>query len=289
MSYLGKVQETIDYIEIHLRDEIDLELVTDSTDFSRWHYQRIFKACTGHSIGDYLAKRRLSLAAEELRLTKRSILDIAIDFQFGSHEAFSRAFKRYFNSTPREYRNGECKNLTFPRLKINFDYLKHLYRGVSMTPNLKEFEKLTIVGIKGEFIKALDPQSDNMEIIPKLWNDFFSRIGEIKNISGPTVGAIDSSTNTPKQMDYIAGIEVSSVSDLPEGMVSLEIPKGKYAEFIHEGPVSNIDKTLDYIYGSWLPSSKLQRTDGPEYEVYPENYNPDSETAKMSLRIPIKS
>lgn len=101
---LSDMQRALQYIEINLKSELSLETVASSAATSKYHFHRLFQAYTGMTLASYIRKRRLSNAASELLTTDRRILDIALDYEFESQEAFTRAFKKMFHMTPGEYR-----------------------------------------------------------------------------------------------------------------------------------------------------------------------------------------
>ena len=94
MNYLSKIQNSIDFIEVNLRQDLNLSKVSDSAYFSKFHFHRLFHAITGENVMFYIRKRRLTEAAKELLITDKSILEVALEYQFDSQESFTRAFKK---------------------------------------------------------------------------------------------------------------------------------------------------------------------------------------------------
>jgi AraC family transcriptional regulator len=95
-----RIQKSIDFMEENLREPITLEDVARVTCFSLPHFYRLFNALVGRTIKDYLRLRRLSEAARDVASTGRSILDIALDYQFSSQESFSKAFRQAWGVSP---------------------------------------------------------------------------------------------------------------------------------------------------------------------------------------------
>jgi AraC-like DNA-binding protein len=112
MAYDDKIHESLDFIEKNLTNTIRLEELSNIVYLSKYHYHRLFHALTGDSVKRYISKRRMAEAARELATTPSRILDIALKYQFGSQEAFTRAFKRLYGMAPGEYRRlyavGSC-------------------------------------------------------------------------------------------------------------------------------------------------------------------------------------
>lgn len=104
MNYYERVQQAIDYIEDHLRDDIELQHVAGEAYMSLSSLYRLFFSITGYRVKEYIRARRISEASRALIGTDRRILDIALDYMFESHEAFTRAFKQLTGQTPQACR-----------------------------------------------------------------------------------------------------------------------------------------------------------------------------------------
>ncbi len=98
------IKELIDWIQDNLEKPLSINIVARKSGYSPWHLQRLFKEATGDSLAKYIRKERLQNAASDLVNSHRSIADIACQYQFDSHQSFSRAFKKMFAMTPTSYR-----------------------------------------------------------------------------------------------------------------------------------------------------------------------------------------
>ena len=122
MNYYERIQRSIDYIEEQLTGPIRLEQAASEACFSTSHFYRIFHALVGHSVKEYIRKRRLSEAAARLISHEGRIIDLSFDYQFESQEAFTRAFKKLFGMTPGEYRRAGNLENVLPRLDVIAEY-----------------------------------------------------------------------------------------------------------------------------------------------------------------------
>lgn len=104
MYRMNFVKELIKWIQNNLEQPLSINIVASKSGYSPWHLQRLFKEQTGDSLAKYIRKERLQNAASDLVSTSRSIADIACQYQFDSHQSFSRAFKKMFSVTPTSYR-----------------------------------------------------------------------------------------------------------------------------------------------------------------------------------------
>ncbi len=104
MKYNSVIQKVIEHIEIHLHEIISLETVAQLAGFSKYHFHRVFLNEVGVSVSEYVRYRRIANSANLLIYTNEKIIDIAFYYQFESQEAFTRAFKKYYNLPPGQYR-----------------------------------------------------------------------------------------------------------------------------------------------------------------------------------------
>ncbi|MFA8342931.1 MAG: GyrI-like domain-containing protein [Rhodothermaceae bacterium] len=291
MDYFERIEKVINFIEENLQKKITLEEVASEACFSKYHFHRIFNAIAGETLGDYVRKRRLTVAAKELLFSNKKIIEVAFDLQFESQSTFTRAFKNMFNLTPGEYRK-KGEHLVFSaREPVKLTELKRLHRGFTMKPELKEIEEFTVVGME----KTVTLKTNYL--IVELWEKFSQRIDEIKNRIGteyfevckPFEEGEKEKFTEDSEFTKVASVKVSKVEDLPEGMTAVTVPGGKYAVFTHKGKSMEIKSTYEYIWGKWVPSTDLEVDLRYSFELYDERFlgpeNPDSE---MEIYIPIK-
>ena len=108
---MSAVLKTVWFIETRFRDnELSLETMAEHAGVSRSHLSRIFPVATGMQLSSYLRGRRLTEAAKELVNGAPDILNVALDVGYGSHEAFTRAFRDQFRA---DTRGGTAE--AFPR------------------------------------------------------------------------------------------------------------------------------------------------------------------------------
>lgn len=117
---IRSLTDALEYIENHLSDEISQEDCARAACCSLSGLQKMFRYIFHRSVGDYITRRRLTKAAQELHTGELSVLEIAMKYGYGSAEAFTRAFSRLWGMTPTAYRkewrfSGLCPKLDFPR------------------------------------------------------------------------------------------------------------------------------------------------------------------------------
>ncbi|HSP47103.1 MAG TPA: AraC family transcriptional regulator, partial [Clostridiaceae bacterium] len=104
MGYEVYLQKTIDHIEENIREPITIEGCAEAAGFSKYHFYRLFTMYVGVPLMEYVRKRRMAYAMQEVSQGRR-ILDIALDYGYSSERSFCRAFQREFGDTPGKFRN----------------------------------------------------------------------------------------------------------------------------------------------------------------------------------------
>jgi AraC-like DNA-binding protein len=106
LSSMNPAQKALWFIESHLAEGLTLDEIAGVAGISRFHMVRAFAAATGLSVMRYVRARRLSEAARALANGAPDILTLALDADYGSHEAFTRAFRDHFGVTPEAVRGS---------------------------------------------------------------------------------------------------------------------------------------------------------------------------------------
>ncbi|MGL5437240.1 MAG: effector binding domain-containing protein [Lachnospiraceae bacterium] len=287
MEYLEVFERAIIYMENHLDDAVSVHEVAKASGYSYYHFTRIFKSVLGESIGNYLKKRRLSRAAHKLLYSERKIIDIAMESGFVSSETFSRAFKIVYQVSPITYRSNRLDVFLGNKKEIDRDFLLHITSNITIQPQIKKIDNIYVAGIRG---------TAKLNDIFALWQQFAEKQSDIsdKHPSGRTFGICEyqkaaETANYDMEVSEVIGMEVVTYDNLPSGTITKTIPAGKFAVFTHKGPLADILKTYQYIWGTWalLTDEKIDERD--DFEFYDERFtgreNVDSE---IDIYIPIK-
>lgn len=106
MDWISGIQKAVDYVEVHITEDLDYNEIAKQAYSSPFHFQRIFSILCGYTLGDYIRMRQLTLAGNELASTNAKVLDIAVKYGYDTQESFSRAFTRFHGVSPSQVRNG---------------------------------------------------------------------------------------------------------------------------------------------------------------------------------------
>ncbi|MGA7810220.1 AraC family transcriptional regulator [Bradyrhizobium sp.] len=276
---MNPAQKALWFIESHLAGPLTLEEISKVAGISRFHMVRAFAAGTGCSVMRYVRARRLTEAARALASGAPDILNVALDADYGSHEAFTRAFRDHFGLTPEALR-GSAR---LDHLKLQEPILMDSTATDHLEPPRFETGKAFLVaGIGDRF------SHDNGAGIPGLWQRYQQMVGEIPDRVGQVAYGVCCNGDDSGNFDYIAGVEVSDFSDLPRRFSRVRIPEQKYAVFAHGEHVSTIRRTVNTIWNHWLPSSGLKAADAPNFERYDENFDPNTGNGGFEIWVPIR-
>jgi AraC family transcriptional regulator len=267
MGWVESLQRAIDYMEDHLLNDLSIEEIAKQAHVSEFHFQRTFTILTEISVGEYLRRRRLTLAAQELSNTGSKIIDIALKYCYDTPEAFSKAFRRQHGLTPSQARNNIGKLKSYNRLTIQVT----LKGAEPMKYKIVEKESFQVIGVKRELSCV---NGENLKEIPKMWDDIHAdgtndlllkmNNGDIKGVLGVCV---DKRDKQQQLMDYWIATEHDGAT--PEGLLNLELPASKWGVFEVHGPMPDaIQKVWKQIFSEWFPSSHYEHAGTPDLEVY---------------------
>ncbi|MDE7307062.1 MAG: GNAT family N-acetyltransferase [Lachnospiraceae bacterium] len=95
---------TIDYIESHLHEKLDLDTIASAIHYSKYHLHRMFRSTAGLTIHDYIQRRQLTEGAKLLVFSDKPILEIALTAGYESQQSFTDIFKIMYKKSPNQYR-----------------------------------------------------------------------------------------------------------------------------------------------------------------------------------------
>jgi AraC family transcriptional regulator len=276
MNLVGKA---LWYIESHFTQDISLEQIAAAGEVSRFHMARAFGLATGRPVMRYVRGRRLTEAARALSLGASDIPGVALYVGYGSHEAFTRAFRDQFGVTPEAVRQrGDLDNL-------------EIVEPINMTENetitLEEPRReagaaLLIAGLRARYSDA------TIAGIPLQWQRFAPFIGTIPGQIGNVAYGVCCNFDETGQFDYVCGVAVSSLADLPADLNGVRIPARSYLVFRHLGHVSGVPATWQAIMGTWLPRSGLRMAHAPSFERYAEEFDAHSGLGGVEIWMPVE-
>ncbi|MGZ3782442.1 MAG: GyrI-like domain-containing protein [Pseudobdellovibrionaceae bacterium] len=272
-------------------EAISVQEICNQVPLSNWQFQRLFRAFVGDSIGSYLRGRRLTLAADILVHSEKRILDIAVDLQFGSQEAFTRAFKGQYKVTPGQIRENPQYLKLYKKPRLTKETLSHFQVGIQREPKICKLGPLNLIGMETTITSFLGEHPDFESKLPEFWKNF-DRAKRDHSLNSNAVNygvAISSSENMfEEDLKYFAGIPAPIPKEIPPGFVTLYLGEQLYAVFENVGLADKSLATIDYIYGIWLPESGYQRAKGFDFEIFDGRYTLTDPASISQYCIPIE-
>lgn len=282
MDWLDRMNNTIDYIENNLSQEIDIEQIAKTACCSTYHFQRLFSFITDISLSEYIRHRRLTLAALELQNSNNKIIDIALKYGYNSPTAFTRAFSATHGVTPTSARVKGTKLKSFPKITFHISIIG----GSEMNYRIEEKKGFRLVGIKEVVTKI---GGANMRRIPDIWKEVCtSDMGEkiVSLSNGEPSGLMGICANfRDTEFDYF--IASSTNQKVPDRMEELIVPANLWVVFECVGAIPDtIQNIWKRIFTEWFPSSGYEHAEAPEIEWYSDG-DPSADDYKSEIWIPV--
>lgn len=165
MNYYERIQKSINYIETNLKEELIIEKVAREAYMSLSNYYRMFFSLTGHTVKEYIRKRRLTLATNDLLTSSRTILDIALDYDFDNGDTFTKAFKKVTGHNPREFKK-QRKQYYFERMNL----LKMYYEECELDekyPDIRVLKNMPPMRVAYYCYYGKEPEDGAFKVITK--------------------------------------------------------------------------------------------------------------------------
>ncbi len=267
-------------IESRLHETPTLDDIARETGLSRFYISRVFAEETGLTLAAYVRSRRLAEAAKALLAGAHNILDVALAAGYGSHEAFTRAFRAEFGSTPEEVRaRGQQAPLRLQEpLRMNAEPRVPL-----AAPRLAILPATRYVGLSRRYTMT------ELGGIPQQWDAFQQRLAGLDRDRVPAAfGIVHNAANNGEDVDYLCAVPADGGLAPGEGLVSFEHPAMRVAQFEHRGHIAAIRATTRTVFEEALPAAGLQ-AEGPVdlIEVYGPGFDPRSGFGTVGLWVQV--
>ncbi|WP_394843838.1 AraC family transcriptional regulator [Pendulispora brunnea] len=299
--YQAAVERTVLRITETLDEALDLAALARGAALSSFHFHRIFRGMMGETPLEMHRRLRLERAAWQLLARDTAVTTIAFEAGYETHEAFTRAFRAAYGSSPSAFRQGAAEIRSAcerpqqielaARSGVHFRHepakellVRFLIGEVIMNVTIEEMPELRVAAIR--HVGPYDRISEA-----------FARLGGLAAPAGlfqaPGLKMLaiyhdDPETTAPEQLQSDAGITVGPGVRVPDGAVEVKIPAGRYAHATHVGPYTELGDCWSRLMGGWLPQSGHRVGSGPAYEVYrnnPTNAAPHELTTDLYLSL----
>lgn len=266
-------------IERNLDKPLSLGEIAAACGGSKYHLAHAFGAATGLAVMEYVRARRLSHAAERLAAGAPDILDLAMESGYGSHEAFTRAFRARFGVTPDAVRNRKSVEdiAMMTPIRPPAGPVAQLPE-----PRIVDAGAMLVVGL------AERQSFASKQNIPAQWQRFMARYAEIDDKVDAIPLGVCTDVDDDGHFNYVCGVEVTRINEAPRGLTVLRIPSRTYAVFTHEGHVSAIVETYTAILDHWLPANGRVAADGASLERHRPTFDPRTGLGGVEIWMPLQ-
>ncbi|UOE94801.1 AraC family transcriptional regulator [Alkalihalobacillus sp. LMS39] len=270
MDSLESMNGAINYIEENLIGEIDFQEVARMARCSEYHFKRMFSFLAGVSLSEYIRRRRLTLAAFDLKHGNEKVIDIALKYGYHSPDAFTRAFQSLHGVTPTEARRDFHSLKAYPKMTFQLT----IKGGTEMNYKIVQKDAFRVVGWKNRV--NLVPTGTNPEIA-EMWESISDETyAQIEGLSElEPRGIINVCTNFSEErsqhgeLDYY--IAAATTKPCPDNLDELQIQEYTWAVFEVDGDWDKVQEAWGRIYSEWFPSSGYEHVEGPEILASKEN------------------
>lgn len=303
--YVERVNLALHFIHENLDRPIDLKEIAEASNFSIYHFHRIFLALVGETVNDYVGRKRLERAANLLIFKRElSITEIAVITGFSSSANFAKSFKLYFGVSPSRTR----KPVSAEDSKIGKIFSKHgkafnpteLYPQIvanGVTSNPRQFEEISmnvkVMEVKDQVACTLaSPAGYESESLFKTWDKLIAwahNYGIADEKQRRFALCHDNPAITPiEKCRYEAAIVVGPDARIVEPFTKVVIPSGKYAVAHYKGAPEETSNFHMSLYSNWLPNSGFEPGDWPLMERYLNDVRKDG-YVEMEVYVKLKN
>ena len=279
---MSAIAKTVWMIESRFRDPLSLDEMAAHAGVSRSHLSRIFPLATGYSISSYIRGRRLTEAARMLAEGAPHILGVALDAGYGSHEAFTRAFREQFEVTPDELRKRRSLNTLHLVEPIRMDPAEKTRLA---PPRIEDHPAIRLAGLGAHY------DGRTLANIPDQWTRaapyFQEMTGNRVGDAFAVVGRMDEETDG---FDYFCGVPVAATKEVLPGLSVMTLPATRYAQFAHRGHISELRATCAAVFEDGLPDAKFEADHSyfSFLEYYGPDFNPQTGLGTVEVWVAIK-
>ena len=289
--YEAAVRAALVKVVASLDEALDLGSLARGASLSPFHFHRIFRGMIGETPLELQRRLRLERAALQLCQPDTTVTTVAFGAGYESHEAFTRAFRAAYGTSPSEYRQArhaaERACVRPPQIEIAAPCSVHFQaegstqplvfdQGASMNVDVKRLSEIRTATVHhiGSYSRI---------------SEAFARLGEIAGRAGlirgePTMLAIyhdDPETTPEAELSSHAALVVSNTAQIPADLGEQRLPAGRYACALHVGPYEQLGDAWARLMGQWLPQSGERVGPGVPFEIY---LNTPLEVPKHELR-----
>ncbi|HEY7883532.1 MAG TPA: AraC family transcriptional regulator [Cellvibrionaceae bacterium] len=257
-TYRNRVMQVVDHLWKHLDRDTDINTLAEVACFSPYHFHRIYREMMHETVFQTVKRLRLHRAACLLVRTGDTVESIAKSVNYGSAEAFTRAFAAHYGDSPHRYRQGH----------------RQVFDNALLLPETaKEYpmkHRVTIENLPLLHLAGMPHKGDYLDIGAVFEKLFISAssLGLVNDTTRSFGIYYDDPFTTPTEdLRSLACITVDNNTNTRD-LQSANIGGGKHAVLSFTGPYAELEAIYEWFYGHWLPESGHELADAPPFEEY---------------------
>ena len=292
-EYATRIHRVLEHIDRHLDEPLELDRLARVANFSSFHFHRLFAAWMGETLGEYLRRRRLEVAALRLVAQPRlPVLQVALSVGFGSTEAFARAFKNRFDQTPSAWRSAQHRNRNQSKGKLDQALAAGPADHRGMNTTASAISNVRLVDRQPTTIAYLRHVGQYGTPISDFWRETVAPWMMTNNLFGRARYGIshdEPGITEPEKLRYDAGVDVPADFSGTGPYMKTVVPGGRYAAGHFKGTDKEIGAAWQSMLRDWLPSSGMQLDARPFFEYYSTDatYDPATGVFECEICIPV--
>jgi AraC family transcriptional regulator len=296
MDYMSIILEATQFIHSKYDENILVGDISESVYLSPSYFSNMFRVLTGYTVKEYVNRYRLYQAAIALKETDKRIISIAFESGFSSQQSLTKKFVQQYRISPARFRRINPLIDPFPPKNLFME------RGIAM--NLKQsFENVQFVTKESFLVVGIETDIDynrgtnNIGDLYDQWNS--EKLVELipDQVNYPVEYGMTHESAEDDTAKYMIGVEVSTLDNLPSGLIARRFDTCEYAVFETTLEMETSGEFWKYFYKTWLYEQGLEQPQTvytknkytysrlPAFEVYDANFK--DETSKIQIYAPI--
>ncbi len=287
MNTLTQMNKAMRYIEQNLMGEIEFDEMSRIACCSEYHFRRMFSFLSGMPLGEYIRRRKLSIAAVLLNEEDNKIIDIALQLGYNSPDAFSKAFQAMHGISPSSVKKGNIIIKAFPPMTFQLT----IKGGNEMDYRIIEKDAFKIVGLKKRITLVFEGVNHQMDsVLQSLTADKIKELKSLCDIEPKGILSVSAnfSERTVEGSELDQYIGVATTKQATDKWDVLEVDAASWAVFTVVGEFPKaLQDTWARIYAEWFPTSGYELTCGPEI-LWNESPDTSKPNYKSEIWIPVR-
>jgi AraC family transcriptional regulator len=262
---LKELNQVIDYIDVHLTDDLSLENISDYAGVSDYHFRTVFFHLSGMTLNEYVKNRKLSEANKDL-LSGEKVTDVAFKYGYQSVDGFTRAFKKWCGFLPSDVTKKRISK-SFPKLS----FVITVKGGISMEFRIEDKPAFHLVGVSKRV--PMQFEGVNHEIVKlaeSITEEQRKEMHSLQNIEPYEIvnASYNVDANFLKEegnLTHLIGV-LTTENQVSDRLDKVPVEACTWAIFPNEGPFpSTLQETMAKTYSEWLPTSDYEIIHAPSF------------------------